>query len=68
MKRLNSGATAFYVFAGMADHMVDFENLMDTSAPGEMERLCAQFEGFYRYAKILADIAQGIESANVQVP
>ncbi len=68
MKRLDSGATDFDVFAGMADHMGDFKNLIDTSAPGEMDRLCAQFEGLYRYAKILEDVARGIEAGDIHVP
>lgn len=65
---LKTGGSDLDIFAGMADYMEDFKSLMDTSSPGDMERLCARYEGFYRYAKTLENIAQGIEAGDIHVP
>ena len=64
----NAEANDLDIFVGMVNHMDTFRTLMDTASPGDMDRLCARYEGFCQYAKILEDIAQGIETGDVQVP
>ena len=36
----------------MADHMVTFKELLDTSTEAEVNQLCQQYRGFYRYAEL----------------
>ena len=67
-KLLSTGANDLDIFTGMTHQMDDFKRLLDAALPGEMNRLCAQYEGFHRYAKILEEIAQGIEEGDIQVP
>jgi hypothetical protein len=40
---------------------------MDTSTKGEMDELCAQLSGFYRYTKILETVAAAIKSGEIKV-
>ena len=65
---LDTGASDLHIFSGMANHMDDCKSLMDTFAPGDMDRLCARDEGFYRFAKILENIALGLEPGDIRVP
>ena len=44
----------------MGNHMPDFEHLIDTAKPGTMDELCQRYPGFYRYAKLLENIAGAI--------
>ena len=55
------------IFVEMTDDMLDFKRLLDA---GQllMDELCRRFAGFYRYAKILEQIAAGIASGEIQVP
>jgi hypothetical protein len=55
-------------FGEMSALMPGFKQLMDTAGQRGMDELCARFEGFYRYAKIMDDIAAGIESGQIKVP
>jgi hypothetical protein len=52
----------------MADHMGTFKQLLDTCSRGEMDLLCQQYDGFYRFAKLLEDLAQGIADGTIPVP
>ena len=63
-KLLSAGANDLDIFTGMTDQMDDFK----TALPGEMDMLCARYECFYRYAKILKEVAQGIEAGEIHVP
>lgn len=65
---LSAGANDLDIFTGMTDQMDDFKTLLDSALPGEMDMLCARYEGFYRYAKILEEVAQGIEAGEIHVP
>jgi hypothetical protein len=55
------------IFVEMADDMPDFKRLLDA---GQllMDELCRRFYWFYRYAKILEQIAAGIASCEIRVP
>jgi hypothetical protein len=48
--------------------MPGFKRLMDTCTRDEMDDLCESFPYFYRYAKILEQIAEGIQSGAIKVP
>lgn len=52
----------------MAEYMQDFHRLMVNASGPEMDALCEEFPGFYRFAKILETLASGIASGKVQVP
>jgi hypothetical protein len=56
------------ILVKMYDYMPKFKELMDTSGPGVMDQLCTRFDGFYRYAKILENLAAGISSGEIEVP
>ncbi len=56
------------VFAGMADDMKDFKSLMDTTSEADMNALYERFDGFYRYIKVLENVARGIDSGDIRVP
>ena len=64
-KLLSAGANDLDIFTGMADQMDDFRTVLGSALPGEMDMLCARYEGFYRYAKILEEVAQGIEAGEI---
>ena len=44
---------------GMFDFMGTFKTLLDTTTSAQMDALCLQYAGFYRFAKLLERIAQG---------
>ena len=52
----------------MADFMTDFHHVMVNASGPEMDALCAEFAGFYRFAKILETLAAGIASGKIKVP
>ena len=52
----------------MADHMGTFKQLLDTYSRGAMDLLCQQYDSFYRFAKLLEDLAQGIADGTISVP
>ena len=64
---LGLGYDDLAIFVEMADDMPDFKRQLDT---GQllMDELCRRFAGFYRYVKILEQIAAGIASGEIQVP
>lgn len=62
-----AGANEVEIFMEMSDLMPDFKQLMETARQAGMDELTARFDGFYRYAKILENIAVGIESGEIKV-
>jgi len=67
-KILSEGVDDTALFIGMAELMPDFKRLMDAALPGEMDSLASQFDGFYRYAKVLETVAGGIATGEIDVP
>ena len=49
----------------MYEYMPDFKRILDTSAPGDMDMLCAPYPNFYRFAKLLEQFAEAIAAGNV---
>jgi hypothetical protein len=66
LEQLN--CTELEIFVEMSDHMPDFKQLLDTLGRDVMNQLCVRFDGFYRYARILETIAEGIASGELKVP
>ncbi len=47
------------LLVNMYKYMHDFKQILDTSAPGDMDMLCSQYPHFYRLAKLMEQIAEG---------
>ena len=56
------------LLVSMYDQMHTFKQLLDTSTEGEMSQLCQQYDGFYRFAKLMERLAQGIADGSIPVP
>lgn len=67
-KILKHGGSEVDVLTGLASYMNDFKTLMDSTSKADMDLLCKRYDGFYRYAKILENLASGIQSGNISVP
>jgi hypothetical protein len=52
----------------MSDHMGTFKQLLDTCSGEDMDHLCQQYDGFYRFATLLETLAQGIADGTIPVP
>jgi len=58
----------FDLLAHMAPQMPRFKRLMDISHEGELNKLCRQFPGLYRFADLLERLANDIRSGDIEVP
>lgn len=56
------------LLVSMIDYMPLFKQLLDTCSRAEMDMLCTQYDGFYRFAKLLEKLAQGIADGRIPVP
>ena len=56
------------ILQNMYDHMGTFKKLLDTSTPAQMNELSQRYDGFYRFAKLLEMLAQGIHEGVIEVP
>lgn len=52
----------------MSASMGDFQRLMEMSAGGEMNELGRRYEGFFRFAKLLEEIARGLADGRIPRP
>tara|TARA_A100001391_G_scaffold201871_2_gene189948 strand:- start:1967 stop:2236 length:270 start_codon:yes stop_codon:yes gene_type:complete len=50
------------------DYMGAFKRVMDTSTSEQMDYLCQEYAGFYRFARLLETIAQAIADGEIEVP
>lgn len=62
-----SGGGDEQILETMYDYMPLFKELLGT-ASGDIDILCQQYDGFYRFAKLLEMMAQGIKDGTVKVP
>jgi len=44
----------------MYEYMPDFKRIPDTAAPDDLDMLCEQYPHFYRFAKLLEQLAESI--------
>ena len=56
------------LLVSMADHMSTFKRLLDTCSTAQMDALCDRYSGFFRFAKLLENLAQGIADGTIPVP
>jgi hypothetical protein len=69
MKQLDAlGLLEVEILPEMAEYMPDFHHLMMNTSGPEMDALCEEYAGFFRYAKILETVASGIASGKIKVP
>ena len=52
----------------ISNYMATFKRLLDTSTPAEMDTLCTLYPGFYRFAKLLENLAGAIRDGAIEVP
>jgi hypothetical protein len=52
----------------LAGYMPTFKRLLDTCTGAEMDMLCERYDGFYRFAKLLERLAEGIADGSIPVP
>ena len=50
------------------DYMAAFKLIMDSSTTVEMDYLCQQYPGYYRFAKLMEAMAEGIANGDIEVP
>ncbi len=50
------------------DYMEAFKRVMDSTSKFEMDYICQQYDGFYRFAKLMEMLAQGIADGMIEVP
>ena len=48
--------------------MGTFKQLLDTCTGADMDALCARYDGFYRFAKLLERLAEGIADGSIPMP
>ena len=56
------------LLVSMYDYMGLFKQLLDTLSPEDMDTLCERYEGFYRFAQLMENLAQGIADGTIPVP
>ncbi len=56
------------ILVSMYDYMDTFKQLLDISTDSQMFQLCQQYDGFYRFAKLLDSLAQGSADGSIPVP
>jgi hypothetical protein len=49
-------------------HTATFKQLLDTTTHEQMDALCELYPGFYRFAKLIENIARGIRDGKIKVP
>jgi hypothetical protein len=54
--------------AGFPEQTTAFKELLDTTTHEQMDVLCERYPGFYRFAKLVESIAQGIQDGTLEVP
>jgi len=54
--------------AGFPEQTTTFKELLDTTTHEQMDALCELYPGFYRFAKLVESIAQGIQDGTLEVP
>lgn len=65
---LAAGGGREALLVSMYDYMGMFKQLLDTCNPEDMDILCERYEGFYQFAKLLENLAQGIADGTIPVP
>ena len=63
-----SGGGDEELLVSMYEQMGAFRQLLDTCSREEIDSLCQQYDGFYRFANLLENLAQGIADGTIPLP
>ncbi len=53
---------------GCYDYMNAFKRVIDSSSKVELDYICLQYPGFFRFAKWMERLAEGIADGVIEVP
>lgn len=53
---------------GCYDYMEAFKQVLDSSSKVQMDYICQQYPGVFRFAKLMELLAQGISDGVIKVP
>ena len=67
-KIITDGGSDDELLVFMYDQMPNFKHLMDTCNSDEMYTLYQQYDGFYHFAKLLKNFAEGITDKTIYRP
>jgi hypothetical protein len=56
------------ILIAMADDMGTFKQWLDTCTDADMDALCERYDGLYRFATLLEQLAEGITKDRIPVP
>ena len=62
------GSDTELLAASFPEQTTRFKKLMDSTTHEQMDALCELYPGFYRFAKLLETLAQGIQDGTIEVP
>jgi hypothetical protein len=48
--------------------MATFKELLDTTSHDQLDKLCEMYSGFYRFAKLIEFLSQGVHDGTIKVP
>lgn len=65
---IKNGGNDEDLLTSMYTYMGTFKQLLDTSTHQEMDELCQRYDGFYRFARLLELLAEGIADGIIEVP
>lgn len=65
---LKADGDTLEILRKMHDYMPGFKKIMDSTTPEAFNEFGRQHFGFYHFAKILEDLAAGIQSGKIKVP
>ena len=54
-----------HLLSTIYDYMDAFKRIMDSTTSVQMDYLCLQYPGFYRFAKLLESIAESISDGTI---
>jgi hypothetical protein len=49
-----------HLLVRMYKYMPDFKRILETAEPGDLDMLCEQYPHFYRFAKLLEQLAESL--------
>jgi len=56
------------LLVSMHEYMGTFKQLLDSSTRQEMDEFCQRYDGFYHFAFLLEQLAEGIANGTIPVP
>lgn len=53
---------------GCYDYMEAFKRVMDSATKVQFDYICQQYDGFWRFTRLMEMLAEGISSGVIEVP